>query len=83
MNMDHAFKVVLGVLMLALTTMASVAADRAGVTNSSLNDLAQSVVELTTTVTVLTERVENLPPPDLLLRVDRLEQQVAKLEDKL
>lgn len=80
MNMDVAWKAITGLLMLLLTTMAGLAADRAADANHSLAELTQNVSELTVQTTLLAERVENLPPPDLLLRVGILEKKVEELE---
>lgn len=80
MTMDAAWKVVTGVLMLALTTMAGLAADRAADANNSLAELTKNVSALTVQTTLLAERVENLPPPDLLLRVGMLEKKVEELK---
>ena len=81
--MDRAFELVLGLLMLILTALAALAADRTAAANESLETLTATTTELASEVRILRNRVDGMPSPTLLLRVEQLEKWRTKVEDRL
>lgn len=81
--MDRAFELVLGLLMLVLTALAALAADRTATANESLKTLTETTVQLASEVRILRNRVDGMPSPTLLLRVEQLEKWRSKVEDHL
>ena len=81
--MDRAFELVLGLLMLVLTALAALAADRTATANESLKTLTETTVQLASEVRILRNRVDGMPSPTLLLRVEQLEKWRSKVEDNL
>lgn len=71
--MDKAFQVVLGSLMIVLTVVGTLAVQGTSEAQKSLIGLTVTVQELTIQVDRLRQRVDHLPPENLIYRLEQVE----------
>lgn len=74
-------RIVLALVGLGCSSLVAVAIQTGTNTNRALEDLRVAVSSLTTKLAVIEQRINGLPPPELLYRLEALEERIEKIEN--